>query len=305
MSEPLVSIVCIVFNHEPFLRQCLDGFVMQKTDFPVEILIHDDASTDGSADIIREYEAKYPDLFRPIYQVENQYSQGNDIWYGILFPRAKGKYIAICEGDDFWTDPLKLQKQIDFLENHPDFSMCFHSASILRQGVGDLKTGAKFESIEEREYESTEIFTTWLVPTASIVFRKDTVLSHRTKHPEWLNRGDINLVLKCLATGRVWGMSGVMSVYRMQPGSVLHNEQFRSKAVFDLPRHFKCLYINYPKVDSASIKGCIAQAYYTRMKRQKHLLRRISDLLCVVYWSPKYAVTKVCGRHRTPLSPDN
>ena len=124
MSTPLVSIICEVFNHEPYIRQCLDGFVSQKTSFPIEVLIHDDASTDRSATIIREYEKNYPGLFKPIYQSENQYSKGVNIWCDIQFARAKGKYIAICEGDDYWTDPLKIQKQVDFMEGHPDYTLC-------------------------------------------------------------------------------------------------------------------------------------------------------------------------------------
>lgn len=136
MGEPLISIVCEVFNHEPYLRQCLKGFVMQETTFPFEILIHDDASTDGSAAIIREYEKKYPHLFRPIYQTENQYSKGVLIWGAIQFPRARGKYIATCEGDDYWIDPLKLQKQVDFLEAHPKFGFVGSMTHILtEQGI--------------------------------------------------------------------------------------------------------------------------------------------------------------------------
>ena len=109
-ENPLVSIVCESYNHEPYLRKCLDGFVMQKTNFSFEILIHDDASTDKSADIIREYISKYPQLdWKPIFQIENQYSKGISIWTEIQFPRAQGKYIALCEGDDYWTDPYKLQ----------------------------------------------------------------------------------------------------------------------------------------------------------------------------------------------------
>lgn len=111
MKEPLVSICCITYNHAPYIRQCLEGFLIQKTTFPFEILIHDDASTDGTADIIREYEARYPHLIKPIYQVENQYSKGTKISSTYNYPRAKGKYIALCEGDDYWTDPLKLQNK--------------------------------------------------------------------------------------------------------------------------------------------------------------------------------------------------
>lgn len=119
-NDPLVSICCITYNHEKYIQQCLEGFLIQKTTFPFEILIHDDASTDRTADIIREYETKYPDIIKPIYQTENQYSKGVFISATYNWSRAKGKYIALCEGDDYWIDPMKLQKQVDFLEAHPE-----------------------------------------------------------------------------------------------------------------------------------------------------------------------------------------
>ena len=99
------------------LLQCLDGFMMQQTNFAFEVLIHDDASTDGTTEIIKEYEAKYPEIIKPIYEEENQWVKGRRGSAVFNFPRAKGKYIAMCEGDDYWTDPLKLQKQVDFLES--------------------------------------------------------------------------------------------------------------------------------------------------------------------------------------------
>ena len=107
---PLVSIACITYNHENYIRDAIEGFLMQKTTFPVEIIIHDDASADNTAQIVKEYTDKNSDLFIPIFQTENQYSQGNKPLANFVFPRAKGKYIAICEGDDYWTDPYKLQK---------------------------------------------------------------------------------------------------------------------------------------------------------------------------------------------------
>ena len=129
-KKTLVSINCLVYNHEPYLRDCFEGFIKQKTSFQIEILVHDDASTDHSVDIIREYTAKYPDLFKPIYQKENQYSKGVRISFEYQYPRAQGKYIALCEGDDYWTDPNKLQMQVDFLEAHPEYSMCCSNAFI-------------------------------------------------------------------------------------------------------------------------------------------------------------------------------
>jgi glycosyltransferase involved in cell wall biosynthesis len=122
-SDPLVSVSCITYNHAKYIRGALEGFVLQKTDFPIEIIIHDDASSDGTADIIREYERKYPSLMNAIYQKENQFSRGKAISATFVWPRCRGKYIAICEGDDYWTDPLKLQKQVDVLEANPEYGL--------------------------------------------------------------------------------------------------------------------------------------------------------------------------------------
>lgn len=154
-QSPLVSITCLTYNHAPYLRQCLDGFVMQKTSFPIEILIYDDASEDGTQDIIREYERKYPDLIKPIYQTENQYSKGVKVEFVYNYPRAKGKYIAFCEGDDYWTDPNKLQKQIDFLERHQEHVMCSHQYKLYFQKekimdhairpIGNFSDGISFD----------------------------------------------------------------------------------------------------------------------------------------------------------------
>lgn len=136
-DEIMVSIICNAYNHERYIAQCLDGFVMQKTNFAFEILVHDDASTDKTADIIREYEKKYPHLMKPIYQTENQYSKGGV--FRFQYPRVKGKYIAICEGDDYWTDPLKLQKQYDAMELHPEVDMCVHASVCIDDRTGRRK----------------------------------------------------------------------------------------------------------------------------------------------------------------------
>ena len=121
-----VSIICNAYNHEPYIAQCLEGLVTQKTNFVFEILVHDDASTDRTAQIIRDYEVRYPHLLKPIYQTENQYSKGGVGRF--QYSRVRGKYIALCEGDDYWTDPLKLQKQFDAMEAHPEVDICAHTA---------------------------------------------------------------------------------------------------------------------------------------------------------------------------------
>lgn len=132
-NEIKVSICCLVYNHEKYLRKCLDGFIMQKTNFKFEVLIHDDASTDKSADIIREYEKKYPDIIKPIYQTENQYSKKVKINRTYQYPRIKGKYIALCEGDDYWCDENKLQYQFDIMEKDPNISLCVHKVRIIEE----------------------------------------------------------------------------------------------------------------------------------------------------------------------------
>ena len=135
-EQPFLAIKCMVYNQAPYIRQCLDGFVMQQTNFPFIAIVHDDASTDGSASIIQEYADRYPEIIRPLFEEENQYSKpGMTIGRMLLnmeVPESV-KYIAICEGDDYWTDPLKLQKQVDFLECHPDFSICHHRIRIFNQ----------------------------------------------------------------------------------------------------------------------------------------------------------------------------
>lgn len=178
-SKPLVSISCITYNHAPYIRQCIDGFLMQKTTFPFEILIHDDASPDGTADIIREYEKKYPLLIKPIYQTENQYSQGKtSVSATWNFPRAKGKYIALCEGDDYWIDENKLQMQVDFLEKNPEYGMCFSNARIVDSTnlTSILTPGIK----RNRRITTEEIIKNggMFVPTPSMIFKREILRNY-------------------------------------------------------------------------------------------------------------------------------
>ena len=216
-SGIMVSVVCDVYNHEPYLRQCLDGFVIQKTNFKIEVLVHDDASTDKSAEIIMEYTNKYPDIFKPILQLENQYSRGVGIWKTYQFPRVAGKYVAICEGDDYWTDPLKLQKQVDYLETHPNFSMCFHRVKCFAEKgrVGqDI-----FGYLTSKDYfvnDCNEFFKRWLVPTCSILMRGE--LLHKIPSNPLFTYGDSVIIATCLNNGPIHCIGEDMGVYRLTPG---------------------------------------------------------------------------------------
>lgn len=174
MQKPkvIVSICCITYNHDKFIRECLEGFVMQKTNFNFEVLIHDDASIDNTVSIIREYEKKYPEIIKPIYQRENQYSKGVSISATYNFPRAKGKYIAMCEGDDYWIDPLKLQKQVDFLETDEEYVLCFHKVNILKTDGTIVKD---FITRVPENYETQETLGRFgnYIHTPSVVFRNN------------------------------------------------------------------------------------------------------------------------------------
>ncbi len=124
-GKPLVSVVCTTYNHEKYIEDAIRGFLIQESDFPFEVIIHDDASTDSTASIAREYAQKYPNIIKPIFQTENQYSQGKKCII-IAFSYTTGEYIALCEGDDYWTDSKKLQTQIDKMKMYPGCSISFH-----------------------------------------------------------------------------------------------------------------------------------------------------------------------------------
>lgn len=132
--KPCVVIHSLAYNHGPYIREALEGFVNQRTDFSIVAVVHDDASTDNTAVILREYAERYPDIILPIFESENQYSNPEG-WLGEVMKLAMeasgALYIAMCECDDYWTDPLKLQKQVDFLEANPGYSMCFHRAKVI------------------------------------------------------------------------------------------------------------------------------------------------------------------------------
>lgn len=219
-NEILVSICCLAYNHNPYIRQCIDGFLMQKVNFPIEILIHDDASTDKTADIIREYEARYPSIIKPIYQKENQYSKGVKVSLKYLYSRAKGKYIALCEGDDYWTDPLKLQKQVDFLETHSDYSMCSHLCQIFKQETGEFGILYPSNVVSDLTYD-LDLFIKrerWLTQTLTIVYRRNAF--NADIYAQYTDIKDLTLYYHILKSGKGYFINENMGVYRNHEGGI-------------------------------------------------------------------------------------
>ena len=231
---PLVSISCITYNHAPYIRECLDGFMMQQTNFPFEVLIHDDASTDGTADIIREYAEKYPDIIKPLYEEENQWVKGRRGSAVFNFPRAQGKYIALCEGDDYWTDPLKLQKQVDFLESHPDYVMCSHHFNTCDQ-KNEILSSSLCPDTTISSYSLTDFINgKWCCSTLTVIFRKEIL--YKTNYFSYEHVMDIVLFYSLLTKGLGKSLHENMATYRIHSNGIWSgsNDNVRIKNDFEV-----------------------------------------------------------------------
>lgn len=206
-----VSVLCMAYNHEKYIRDALEGFVGQKTDFDYEVLVHDDASTDGTADIIREYAEKFPEIIKPVYQTENQYSRGRDIYLEILCPMAAGEYIATCEGDDCWIDENKLQLQVDFLDRNPGYSACVHNSYKL-----EMMTGRKTVMYGDTDYD---IQTPDVLKGGSCCFQTASRICRREAffdRPPFLpGIFDYPFAIHLSILGPIRYLGRIMSVYRV------------------------------------------------------------------------------------------
>lgn len=231
MSKPLVVISCLVYNHEPYLRDCLEGFVMQKTNFRFVAIVHEDCSTDGSAAIIREYAKKYPEIIRPIYETENQWSKHDGSLDRIIneaINSTGAKYVALCEGDDYWIDPYKLQKQVDFLEAHPDFGACCTRFRYYFQNTGtfsdnDLYVGMFKEGQDGIEQNHENYFEIGKLPQVlTMVYRRD-LIPEDAYYFKLVNQQDDAWFYCMTLYGKIWIMNEVTGVYRKHDNSMTWN----------------------------------------------------------------------------------
>ncbi len=244
MIEPvpfMVRVTCKTYNHVNYITDAMNGFCMQQTNFPFVCTIVDDASTDGEQEVIRQYLNDNFDLqdtsiayekdeayghvafarhktnvncfFAVVYLNENHYSQRKPKAPYLKEWTDNVKYIALCEGDDYWTDPLKLQKQVDFLEGHEEYSMCFHKVKVESQEGGEESI---FSDLKEGTYCAQDIYEDWIIPTCSVLYRNGVQFE---SHPS-IVFGDIFLFLQLAERGNLYCMEFVGGVYRRHSGGV-------------------------------------------------------------------------------------
>lgn len=219
MSIPLLSVCLITYNHVKYIRDAIEGVLIQKVSFTWELIIADDFSTDGTREIILEYKAKYPNFIKLIFQKKNIGPTRS--WLALL-NAPKSKYIAYFEGDDYWTDPCKLQKQVNILEENPNFSLCFHNAIISDEK--SLKCVKLFNPPNQKKINTIEdVIRGWIIPSASLMFRTELLT-----YPEWIinvYNGDYAIELILADQGPCWYINEAMSIYRKNASGVSSNPQ--------------------------------------------------------------------------------
>jgi len=280
MGNLLVSIVCTAYNHEKYIADAIESFLMQETEFAYEILIHDDASTDRTPDIIREYAIKHPDLIKPIYQIENKYSKGIKISSTYIYPNAQGKYIAKCEGDDYWTDKSKLQLQVEYMESHPECALCFHAAEAINVTNGKILSIRPYK--QDRLCPVEDIILgngTLYCATNSMLFPLK-LLEEKPVFRDGMPTGDYPLRLQLASKGTVYYINRKMSVYRTGvPGSwvttrseEIKNKDYRKAIEFqEKVDSMMCLYdeyTNYEYSNAIQLKRIISEANFLKNTRQ-------------------------------------
>lgn len=219
-----VSVCVPTYNHEKYIAQMLDGALMQQTDFSFEIVIGDDGSTDSAPAIIQEYAQRFPDKIQAYLHPQNlgpkepkEFGGRNNVLF--LLKACQGEYVALCEGDDYWTDPLKLQKQVDFLEKHPDFSISHHDLEVIYE---DNSPSHSFNAIDQKAVSSIEdlLEDRWFVGTASLMYRNFFL---KEDFASWHHRaaaGDWALVIQLAARGKIGYLPEVMGKYRKHRGGL-------------------------------------------------------------------------------------
>lgn len=312
----MVYVSCMTYNQKAYIEDALNGFCMQQTTFPFICAIIDDASTDGEQEVIKSYLSKHFDLedksiarneetddyilafarhrnnlncfFAVLYLKYNHYSIKKTKMPYVSEWQEHCKYIALCEGDDYWTDHLKLQKQIDYLENHSGCMMTFHRAQCHWEDGTHECYQYNMNVCEDKDYSGTELLEDWIVPCAAIVCRKE-VFSYPIKHRQRFFSGDDVLYYSATEMGKVHAFSDVMSVYRVHQDSISRNKEHEIFRLKVYPDHYINIYRNFPSIDRRKLRHRIAIQIYHRMNVTPSSRLRIADWFRMLYWDPIYA----------------
>ncbi len=287
MSQNVFLSICMItYNHEKYIRKAIEGCISQKTDFIYELIIGEDYSSDKTRKICIEYQKKYP---HQIKLLPSEKKLGIMLNFIRTLKACRGKYIAICEGDDYWSSSNKLQKQVDFLEKHNEYSLCFHNAEIIYE---DGTPSKLFSDLNTREYNRLEIFEKWITPTASLLFRNNFSI------PSYFSKiifGDIALIMTLIEKGRIFGFSDVLCKYRRH-SSQITNDYTREKHIALIKQYeimnkyngriYKSI---YKKRIIDHSRNIIYHSESTTKEKRKYFLKMIS-------WSPnilfsRFAIT--------------
>lgn len=289
VSNYKVMVQCITYNQSKYIEETLKGFAMQNTDFSFICCVFDDASTDGEQDVLKRWIENHckaeeveifdhpltiiyiaPDKDNPncIYAI---HLQKVNTWGKpekremIAYWEKQCEYEALCEGDDYWIDPLKLQKQVNFMDTNPDYSMCFHKSSVIREYEDEHRSIVKlFGNIKEGEYTGIEILEDWIVPTASVIFRKKTV--EITRNANFIY-GDIVVFLSCANFGRIYCLGDTMSVYRRNISGISN-----SSINFDkLIKHYDTILYSFGEKYKKTVINIIAKIYVRKIASDRSL----------------------------------
>src|SRR5690606_14625960 len=248
------------FNHEAYIRKCLEGFLIQQTTFDYEILIHDDCSTDNTVAIIKEFQELHPQRFKVIFQKENQYSKGvRGMVARFLVPMASGKYIAICEGDDYWTDPLKLQKQVDFLEKNENCSMVFTGCKIVKAD-GETKN-IKYSNLNLIS-PGNYVLNDYYMATASLLFKKEVFLSDSEPWMSQSFAGDFVLRYRALSIGLIGCIEDITCVYHKGVANSWSNRKLTDALIVkEFSDNLRGLYFLYKRgvINSTTVHSKISR----------------------------------------------
>ena len=329
MEEIGVSVLCATYNQEKYIRQALESFVMQKTNFPFEVIVNDDASTDKTPEIIKEYAEKYPNIIKPIYQKENQYSKGISIIMECCYPKAKGKYLAWCEGDDFLIDENKLQMQYDIMEKNPNCHLCLHKVGLISKDGKSLNRTLPNFNLQEKIISTKEFFKLTIpnhnFHTSSYFLRRE---EYKNYIVDFMNIrkmfrncgiGDIPILLYFGQLNEIYYINKIMSNYRMfslnswssrvklKSANYLiqkHNDFIKAIEEFDKYSLYKYHNLCIKKIffDSVQIAKLTTPRKDLLFKKRKeffgrfNLFQKLVLFICVLFPNSAIMFFKICAK---------